>query len=156
MEREPQPTRVLVHVSRKGPHWAKAWESPEDVISIALELVKESSLAPPDSNEPLPRFLVKERWNVRAFVIFDIFHGLYDPDTAHIDQTNLPVILVYLGKKQTVGPVASGMSNVINNLVRDVHNDTGLGSRPPFSVDHRDGNIPRYFQPRIPKQRAAH
>ncbi len=156
MEGEPQPTRVVVHASTKGQHWTKAWESPEDVIEIALGLVKESGLAPPDSHKPLPRFLVKERYNTRIFVVFDIFHDLYDPDTAHIDLTNLPVILVYLGKTQNVRSVGSAMCNVINKLVRDVHDDTGLGSRPPFSVDHMDGNIPRYCNPRIPKSKMVH
>jgi len=102
MDEGRRPTRVVVHASRKGQHWTKAWESPEAVIDIALGLVKESNLVPLDSAMPLPRFLVKERFDARTFVVFDIFHDLYDPETAHEDQTCLPVVLVYLGEKQSV------------------------------------------------------
>jgi len=152
MEREIQPTRVVVNASNKGQHWAKAWDSPEEVINIALGLIKESNLISLD-DEPLePRFLVKERWNARTFIVFDIFHDLYDPDTAHIDQKDLPVILVYLSEKKSVNLAVGGMGKVINDKIREIHNDTGLGSRPPFTVDHIDGKVPRYYNPRIPRR----
>jgi hypothetical protein len=53
MDGKPLPTRVVVHASRKGVHWIRAWESPEEVIDIALGLVKESKLVLFDSTTPL-------------------------------------------------------------------------------------------------------
>jgi len=147
MEGNPPPTRVVVNASKKGEHWTKAWESPEVVIETALGLLKDSNLVPLRPGTK-PRFLVKERFDARTFVVFDLSYDHYDPDTAHEDQTELPVLIVYLGEKQNVYCAAGGMSRIINRMVREVHNDTGLGSRPPFSVDHADGNVPRYHKPR--------
>lgn len=97
---------------------------------------------------------MKERFDARTFLVFDIFSDLYDPDTAHEDQTDFNAVLVSLSENQTVNPIPEGMVKDINRMVRDIHNDTGLGSRPPFSVDHANGKIPRYGKPRIPRQRA--
>lgn len=51
-----------------------------------------------------------ERAPVRAFafVVFDMFHDSYDPDAAHLDQKDLPVIGVYLSSKESVSFVQSG------------------------------------------------
>lgn len=41
-----QATRVLVHASSKGQCLQKAWDSPEEVIGLALELLRKSNLVP--------------------------------------------------------------------------------------------------------------
>lgn len=154
MENKQQPTRILVHASSKGQYLQKAWDSPDEVIDVALQLLRESDLVSiPTDDPPKPLFIVKERTSTRAFLVFDIFHDSYDPDTAHVDSTELPVIGVYLSGKESVSTMRSGMAKVINDKVRDIHNDTGLGSRPPFSVDYTDGKSPVYWNPRIPPVR---
>ncbi|KJZ68999.1 hypothetical protein HIM_11615 [Hirsutella minnesotensis 3608] len=108
------------------------------------------SLDPKDP--PKPRLLVKERWTARTFVVFDLFNNSYNPDTAHTDQDEISVIQVSLSEKESVNLAATGVRKIINNKVREIHNDTGFGSRPPFSVDHTDGKVPRYYNPRIPRR----
>lgn len=149
-----QATRVLVHASSKGQYLQKAWDSPDEVIGLALELLRKSDLVSLNTDDPpKPLFLAKERISTRAFIVFDIFHDSYDPDTAHLDSNELPVIGVYLGSKESVSFLQSDMAKFINDKVRDIHNDTGLGSRPPFSVDYTDGKVPVYWNPRIPPER---
>lgn len=40
------------------------------------------------------------------------------------------------------------MENKVNGDIRALHNATGLGSRPPFEIDHSDGKVPFYPNPR--------
>ncbi|KID94941.1 hypothetical protein MAJ_09070, partial [Metarhizium majus ARSEF 297] len=148
--------RVLVSVSSKSPYWSEAWESSLQVIETALGLLKESKLVCSDNAEHAkPRFLVKERWNVRTFIVFDIFHDTYDPDTAHISgQNDLPVISVFLGETISMNVASSFVENEVNRKVQEIHDATGIGSRPPFSVDHMNGNVPCYPNPRTTVSRS--
>lgn len=142
--------RVIISVSSKSPYWSEAWESSFEVCQVALELIEKSKLISFDTGElPKSKFLVKERWNVRTFVVFDIFHDAYDPDEAHLPGHNdLPVIVVYLGQKTSTSVASSLVEGEVNRRVREIHDVTGLGSRPPFSIDHMDGNVPCYTNPR--------
>ena len=76
MDGNPPPTRVVVNASRKGQHWAETWESPEEVIKTALGLIKDSNLV---SLHPgtKPQFLVKERFDARTFVVFNLSYDQY-------------------------------------------------------------------------------
>ncbi|POR36999.1 Uncharacterized protein TPAR_02801 [Tolypocladium paradoxum] len=145
------PKRVLVSVSRKSPYWTSAWTSSEEVIRVALQLMKENnmvSLAPDDPSSYL--FLAKERWDSQTYLVFDIFHDTYDPDNAHLPgQNDLSVISVFLHQKESVSDAGKMLENKVNKDLRSLHNSTGLGSRPPFTVDHADGMWPTYLNPRI-------
>lgn len=140
--------RVLILVSRKSPHWVAAWDSSDDLVTNALNILEEKGFIPSDSHSAT-RFLAKERWDLRTFIVFDIFHDTYNPDTAHLaGQDNLPVILVSFGKKETASVAGTPMRNKVNSDIRALHNSTGPGSRPPFAVDHADGHVPFYPNPR--------
>lgn len=139
--------RVLILVSRKSPHWVTAWDSNEELVTIALTILEEKGFIPPDAenSHSTVRFLAKERWDLRTFIVFDIFHDTYNPDTAHLaGQDNLPVILVSFGKKETASIAGTPMRNKVNSDIRALHNSTGPGSRPPFAVDHANGQVPFY------------
>ncbi|TWU77384.1 hypothetical protein ED733_006057 [Metarhizium rileyi] len=142
--------RILVSVSSKSPYWSEAWESSLQVIKAALGLLEESKLICSDGNEHAkPRFLVKERWNVRTFIVFDMFYDTYDPNTAHLpSQNNLPVNSVFLGEKISMSVASNLVENEVNRRVQEIHDATGIGSRPPFSVDHMSGNMPCYTNSR--------
>jgi hypothetical protein len=143
--------RVLIVVSRKSPHWIKAWTSSEELIVSAIEVMLEKQLIPSDTRDDPSTitFLAKERWDWRTFVVFDMFHDAYDPDSAHLPGHNdLPVISAFFGQKVSASIAGRPMENKVNSDLRALHNVTGLGSRPPFVVDHADGKVPFYSNPR--------
>jgi hypothetical protein len=95
--------RVLILVSRRSPHWVAAWDSSEELVTIALNILEEKGFIPSDvgNSHSAIRFLAKERWDVRTFIVFDIFHDTYNPDKAHLaGQDNLPVILAPLARRK--------------------------------------------------------
>jgi len=143
--------RVLISVSRNSPYWSNAWESSEEVIIIALRLIQENNLVPLDTfDDPsTQRFLAVERWNSRTYIVFDIFHHTYDPVKAHLPgQDNLPVITVFLSKKESASIAGGPIANKVNEEIRSLHDATGLGSKPPFFTDHANGKVPCYPNPR--------
>lgn len=145
------PKRILILVSRKSPYWVTAWDSSGERVTIALNILEEKGLIPSDvgNSHSAIRFLAKERWDLRTFIVFDIFHDTYNPDTAHlVGQDNLPVILVSFGKNESASIAGTPMTNKVNHDIRALHNATGPGSRPPFAVDHVDGQVPFYPNPR--------
>ncbi|KAH6959646.1 hypothetical protein BKA56DRAFT_501135 [Ilyonectria sp. MPI-CAGE-AT-0026] len=145
------PIRVLIAVSRRSPHWDKAWASSEELIIVALGIMHEKHLVPSDTqNEPCAiKLLATERWDLRTYIVFDVFHDTYDPDKAHLPGENdLPVISVFLGQKESASIAGRPMANKVNNDIRALHNATGIGSKPPFFVDHADGEVPFYSNPR--------
>lgn len=146
-----QAKRVLIMVSRRSPQWENAWTSPEELIAIALRLAQESGLLPQCVQEDPSaiRFVAKERWDGRTFIVFDVHHDTYGPDRAHMHgQDNLPVIEVYLSRREIARMAGNPTANKVNGDVRALHDATGPGSRPPFSVDHSDGKVPFYSNPR--------
>ena len=96
--------RVLVVVSRKSPHWSKAWNSSQELVAIALRIMQNTHLVAPnvDDDPSAITFLAKERWDSRIFIVFDIFHNTCDSEKAHlVGQNDLPVISVFLGQKES-------------------------------------------------------
>jgi len=151
LETESAARRVLIVVSRKSRHWLKAWTSSEELITIALGVLQQDELISSDaqSDSSVIKLLATERWDLRTFIVFDIFHDTYDPDTAHLPGHNdLPVISVFLGRHEKASIAGKPMENKVNNDIRALHDATGLGSRPPFIVDHAEGKVPFYSNPR--------
>ncbi|GJC94549.1 hypothetical protein ColKHC_03375 [Colletotrichum higginsianum] len=91
----------------KSPYWAKAWVSGEELIALALRLMEEKHLISPNitPNDPdAVKLLATERWDIRTYIVFDVFHDTYDPDTAHLSaEDHLPVISVFLSQKDSAG-----------------------------------------------------
>lgn len=143
--------RVLIIVSRRSPHWQKAWTYSEELIPTALRILRDMHLIPPDTpNDPSAiTFLAKERWDSRIFLVFDMFHDTYDPGKAHLSgQNNLLVLSVSLGQRESASIAGRPMQNKVNSDIRALHNATGLGRRPPSDVDQSEGRVPFYPNPR--------
>lgn len=145
-------TRVFASVSRKSSYHDSAWECPESVIQCALQVVKDNNLLP-DDEVSMPRLLAKERWQ-RIHIVFDIFNEGYVPETAHLPgQNNLPVMAVYLSGSGSTDENKAFIAHTlleqeVNRTIQNFHNWHGYGSLPPFAVDHANGNIPTYPNPR--------
>ncbi|KAH8707023.1 hypothetical protein GQ44DRAFT_493386 [Phaeosphaeriaceae sp. PMI808] len=138
------PTRVLISISRKSECWDRAWGASEEVISDALGLLQKTFSDLHVHRDSSYLFIAKERWDMRIFIIFDFQHVSYDPDSAHLpDQNDLPVIIVYL-QQEKASFAGAPLKNRVNMQIQKLHNSTGLGSRPPFAVDHADGKVPCY------------
>ncbi|PNY21252.1 Uncharacterized protein TCAP_07250 [Tolypocladium capitatum] len=143
--------RVLVIVSQRSSHWDAAWTSPGEVVAVALSLAQQSGLLPQGVREDpsATRLLATEKWDRRIFIVFDVYHDTYNPDRAHLDgQDNLPVIEIYLSRKEIARVAGTPTANKVNRDIRAIHNATGPGSRPPFNVDHSEGKVPFYSNPR--------
>ena len=144
--------RVFVSVSPKSPHYNVAWKSPDEMVRIALALIKERDLITLD-NAPAPLLLGIERWH-RIHLVFDIYNHLYDPDRAHLpNQNDLRVIEVYLSGvhgegKAIVRDADKRRETEVNEKIRELHDWNGIGSKPPFIADHANGNVPTYPNPR--------
>ncbi|KJZ72247.1 hypothetical protein HIM_08389 [Hirsutella minnesotensis 3608] len=144
--------RVLVSVSPKSPHYNVAWKSPDEIVRIALALMKERNLITLN-DAPAPRLLGIERWH-RIHIVFDIHNDLYDPERAHLpNQNDLRVVEVYLsganGEDKVIVRVADKRRETeVNERIRELHDWNGNGSKPPFIADHANGNVPTYPNPR--------
>jgi len=147
-----EPRRVLVSVSRKSPHYSNAWTSCQEVIHVALRVMSEQGMIASTPDDVLQyQLLATERWDLRTYIVFDMFNELYDPDTAHLPGRNdLPVISVFLhgSGKQDASTAGKPIESWVNREIRDIHNSTGPQSRPPFKIDHANGNVPYYPNPR--------
>lgn len=149
------PRRVFVAVSRKSPSYDDAWDSPEKTIRDAVHLLQERRLLPREAAAPTPRFLAKERWH-RILIVFEVFHDAYNPDDAHLPGRNdLPVIAVSFSAKhgqqvhtESAREADPRLQDQVNTQIRNLHDWHGMGSRPPFVVDHADGKVPTYANPR--------
>jgi len=140
--------RIFISVSQKSPYHSKAWESSDEVVLKALGAAMKEGLLP-STEQPTPRLLVKERWQ-RIHLVADVFHDAYDPAIGHLPEAeDLPVIAVFLTRdKDRVYVAGSKLSEEVNQQVREHHNQSGLGSQPPFVADHANGNVPTYPNPR--------
>lgn len=151
LESEQAAKRVLIVVSRKSLYWLKAWTSSDELVSVALRIMHQEKLIRSDvqSNSSAVKLPATERWDLRTFIVFDIFHDTYNPDTAHLPGHNdLPVISVFFGRHEKASIAGRPMENKVNSDIRVLHDWTGPGSRPPFVVDHADGKVPFYSNPR--------
>lgn len=151
--------RIFVSVSRKSPHFTAAWEDSQTVVHAAIDVLKETNSIPDATLAALnPRLLVVERWS-RIHLVFDILHEAYKPENAHLpNQYDIPTIAVFLFSQKDKTSVrhataaGSKLREEVNEQVRIFHNLTGLGSQPPFFVDHANGNVPHFRNPRIPEE----
>jgi hypothetical protein len=140
-----KPIRIFVSISPKSSLHDAAWESPDTIIQAALDLVRKHDLV---AGAPAPRLLAKERWH-RIHIVFDIFNDDYEPDKAHLSgQNDLPVIAVYLSDQERAGIANNALAKRVNEEIRNFHDWTGIGSQAPFTIDHANGNIPTYPNPR--------
>ena len=142
------PKRVFISVSRRSLYHSNAWESSDEVVLKALDAAMKQGLLR-STERPTPRLLVKERWQ-RIHLVADVFHDAYDPAIGHLPETeDLPVIAVFLtGDEDKVYVAGPELSMEVNQQVREHHNQSGLGSLPPFVADHANGNVPTYPNPR--------
>lgn len=142
--------RVFVSISNKSCHWSRAWESSEAIIELAVAYIKKSDPAALNAEKALePTFLIRERWTSRIWIVFDLFNNAYDPENAHLPEHNdLPVTMVSFGERDVVSPASTIIEDRVNKAVQDAHDLHGIGSHPPFSIDHSNGNVPTYPNPR--------
>lgn len=140
-------TRILVIVSSRSPYWTQALESAEVMGGIALDILKQNSLL---SCSTTPRFVAEEKFTTRTHLIFDVFYDDYRPETAHLPGQGdlLPVLQVWLSKEPRAGIANPKIQDMVNERVREIHDLMGMGSVPPFSVDHSNGQVPTFWHPR--------
>lgn len=123
-------------------------------MQTALSLIKRKSrsLLPSTAEmEASGKILVVERWGPFTHIVFDIFHADYDSETAHHLgqlQNELPVIYTWLSDGETVQNATKGIAHKVNEGVRQMHGDHTAGVQPPFFVDHSDGKVPLFWNPR--------
>lgn len=141
--------RVFVSISTKSRHWKRAWDYSEEAVEAAVACLQQNGTTGFKTDAPIqPTMVVKERWASRLWIVFDIFNTLYDPDCAHLpEQNDLPVIMVSLAEKDVI-TTSKLIEDQVNKAVREAHDAHGVGSRPPFVIDHANGNIPTYPNPR--------
>lgn len=148
--------RVFVSVSQNSPLFNAAWDDPESVVADALHLVQRHGLV--SSNvTPASQLLAVERWN-RIHLVFDIDHSAYDAETAHLPgQNNLTVLAVQFSGKGSAGTetarlASSNLADEVNREIQEIHDLSGIGSQPPFIIDHANGKVPVYPNPRTMKR----
>ena len=142
------PKRIFVRVSFGSSYWRDTWPSFGEVMKDVLKIIKEHGLVSAYALDDSSMLVAVDKWDKRALIVFDVFHNEYDPVNAHLPRQNdLPVIVVNLSKHHASiagGPIA----NKINEEIRSLHDLHGLQSRAPFYVDHSDGKVPSYPNPR--------
>ena len=102
------------------------------------------------SKTELPlRLLIKEKWQLRLLIVFDVCNHLYDAQCGHLPEYNaLPVFVVRFSKKGGRAEAATpDLQRRVNRETAEIHNLTGKGSTPPFIVDHTSA-VPVYLNPR--------
>ncbi|KAL2811011.1 hypothetical protein BDW59DRAFT_155593 [Aspergillus cavernicola] len=149
MEQKPQ--RVLVIISNGNTYWEQSWSSSEELLPIAVDILKYNNLLEGTYNhQPELKLLAKQRWKTRVFLVFDISNTSYDPNIGHLpNQNKLPVTIVRLGGKVQAYTANPPMQNKVNMDVARAHNDNGINSFPPFVTDYTSGP-PLYLNPRNP------
>lgn len=139
--------RVFLSVSAKSSHWPQVCESAEEAVRIAVELIRQEENMISQWGDP--RLLVEERWGSRIHIVFDILHDTYNSQEAHLPgHGNLPVIAVWLSKKEVAQTASEGIQKKVNDEVREIHRLFGEGSEPPFFIDHSGGKVPVFMNPR--------
>lgn len=143
--------RIFLSVSAKSSHWPQVCESAEEAVRIAMELIEHEDSIIPQWRDP--KLLAEERWDSRTHIVFDILHDSYKSEEAHLPgHGDLPVIAVWLSKKQVVQTASEGIRNKVNNEVQEIHRLFGEGSQPPFFIDHSGGKVPVFMNPRTIKK----
>lgn len=143
-----EPTRVLVMVKPSSRHWSNKDNA---VMNAALHLISKELIPEQEALDWKDcKFMAKEMWGIITFFIFDIFHNDYDSSTAHLEGKNdLPVITVrFSKKKESAGFEAPSIQAQANQQLRQIHDNEGTKSEAPFYVDHTNGQVPTYWNPR--------
>lgn len=141
--------RVFVSISPRSRYWSQVCESAEAVLYIALALIKENKLLPDSVDTQDAKLLVEERWGLRTHIVFDICHDDYNSETAHLSSSDrLPVIAVWLSAKESAQIATKGIKIKVNEETREFHRLHPIGVQPPFIVDHTNGKVPCFANPR--------
>lgn len=145
------PLRVLVIVSNKHATWGKAWLTSEELFTVAFQIIKDYNLLNYTFDHyPQMQLLVKQRWETRVLLVFDISNTGYDPRKGHLpDQNRLPVAIVRLSQKEQAYLANFPIQSRVNNDISRAHNLNGINSLPPFVTDYTSGT-PQYLEPRDP------
>ena len=143
------PFRVLVTISDKSAHWDKSWDSTEELIPLALQVIQDgSSLNYSYDEQPQVRLLAKKRWINRVFFAFDVSNTAYDPEKGHLPEHNtLPVVIVRLSRDTRAYKAGPPVQNQVNDNIGWLHNANGKNSLPPFVEDYTLG-VQEYGEPR--------
>lgn len=100
------------------------------------------------THRPELRLLVKQKWETRVFLVFDISNTSYYAAMGHLSEQNiLPVFIVRLGQKAQTYPANPQIQKRANSDIARAHNDNGINSLPPFVTDYTSG-LPLYPNPR--------
>ena len=147
------PVRFLLHLSERASdikHWSVAWDSPEELVSAALQAAKDAKLITSTATAVECTLLAKQHWGTRIFAVFDLANEAYDPAAGHLTEHNdLAVLTIYYKRHRIVAQLATeGMRSKVNEDVRYLHDMNGWGSTPVFEEDHRDGKYPNYYNAR--------
>lgn len=144
------PTRILVAVSSHNEHWMEARTSARSLEPIVFDILKKEGLLSESSSA---KFVAEERFDTRSHLIFDVAYDDYQPENAHLPgQGDLPVLRVWLTKKEGAERASSVIQEMVNGRIRQIHDQTGIGSAPPFLIDYTDGKVPTYWNPRSMKK----
>lgn len=140
------PTRILVTVSSLSQHWAEARTSAKRIETIAFGILEEEGLLPKNSSVKL---VAEERFDTRVHLVFDVFYDDYQPEIAHLrGQGELRVLHVSMSKTQDARKASPAIQKMVNDRIRQIHDQTGIGSVPPFFIDYTNGKVPTYWNPR--------
>ncbi|KIV98293.1 uncharacterized protein PV09_09861 [Verruconis gallopava] len=143
------PTRVFIIIQESSRYWSK---TDAEVIGAALSLISQQVLDSKDRTFTANdyRFMAKEMWGAVTFFIFDLFNDNYNLNTAHKrGENDLPVITVRLSKKKETARYEGRPLQIhVNQQLRKIHDNVGYGCEPPFFVDHTNGKVPTYTNPR--------
>lgn len=141
--------RVLVIVSNRSSLWHQACNSPEDLISPAMEVLEQHGLFDrPRDTQADTLFLAIQKWAVRLLFVFDISNKDYNTELGHLpEQNNLRVVVVHFSSKQIAYEPRQAERERVNGDIARLHDANGYGAIPPFIEDHTKGS-PVYFNPR--------
>jgi hypothetical protein len=143
------PLRVLVIVSHRSSLYTKTNTSPEEIVPLAMRLLKKKNLWKASDLAPHTRLLAVQKWRSRAFLVFDIANEAYDAKLGHLPEHNqLPVVVAHFNKKKAAYLASSWVSQQVNHDVAMLHNANGFDAVPPFMEDHTLGTPPAYHSPR--------
>lgn len=143
------PLRVLVIVSERSALFAKARDSPGDLIPRASRLLKKHGISPSFESPGDTRLLAVQKWRTRVFLVFDIGHAQYNAMLGHLPEHNkLPVVVAHFSKKKTAYMASPWLSRRVNHDIAMLHNANGYDAVLPFVEDHSLGKPPAYHNPR--------
>lgn len=147
-ENDPSPIRVLIIVKHASQRWAT---DDAQVIDAALHLVSQVHHRGQEIwTRRGHKLIAKEMWECFNCLVVDVAHDEYNWNTAHLEGENdLPVITVrFSGKKETASIEGAAITTRVNQELRQLHDNEGYDSKPPFFVDHTNGRVPTYPKPR--------